>query len=139
MIIKLNNQTTSEPTVAPSFEDTESLKQETMESLSGYVSNLADKMSAMITELREDIKEDSWEYLRMMVDGFNWVLEAYNALSDTLNPDGANFDNKAFDTTIAEFGKAFCSKNIDSVTGYLESDIVPFLRKLDTVVTEKLS
>lgn len=137
MIIKLNNQPTLEP--APAAEDTEILRKETLESLNGYVSNLADKMSSMITELREDIKEDSWEYLRMMVDGFNWVLEAYNALSDTLNPDGANFDNKAFDNTITEFGKAFCSKNIDNVTGYLESDIVPFLRKLDTIVSEKRS
>lgn len=139
MIIKLNNQSTPNPTPAPASEDIELLKKETLESLNGYISNLADKMSSMITELREDIKEDSWEYLRMMVDGFNWVLEAYNSLTDILNPEGSNFDNNAINHTVTEFGKAFCSKNIDSVTGYLESDIIPFLRKLDTIVAEKLS
>lgn len=133
MIIKLNN------TSAPAdMENTGDIRKETLESMKNYIPNLTDKMSGMVTELRTGIQEDSWEFLRMMVDGFNWVLEAYNALSDLLNPEEKIFSKAEMNDKIAAFGTAFRAKDAQATADALEETILPFLTKLQQQVLANL-
>lgn len=118
MVINLNN---NEEKV-----DIEELRQETMESMKEYIGNLIPKFTEMITELRSDIKEDSWEYLRMMIDGFNWVIEAYNGTSVIINSDNS-IDEAKVQEAVDKLSESFIHQEANDVANILEDRIIPFL------------
>ena len=121
MIINLNNKSTEEEI------DVVSLQKETIESMKGYIPNLVQKLEGMVIELRTNVQEDSWEYLRMMIDGFNWVLEAYNGTSSIINQDGA-IDESNVQKTVDDFSDAFIGKKAEETATIIEVGVVPFLK-----------
>lgn len=121
MIINLNNKKSEENI------DVENLQKETMESMKEYIPNLITKLEGMVVELRTNIQEDSWEYLRMMIDGFNWVLEAYNGTSSIINKDGM-IDEKGVQKTVDDFGEAFIDKSVEETAKAIETGVLPFLK-----------
>lgn len=123
MVINLNNKQTE-------AQDITELQKETMETMSEYITTLAPKMSAMVEELRTNIQEDSWEFLRMMIDGFNWVLEAYNGTSSLINKNSQVINNEEVEKSVNEFGKAFRNQNAEETADIMEKKIIPFLNTL---------
>ena len=126
MIINLNNTRNEEVDEAINVEE---LQKETMESMKEYISNLIPKLESMVIELKSDIKEDTWEYLRMMVDGFNWVLEAYNGTSTIINAD-KSIDESNVQKVVDELGEAFVKKNATQTASSIENGVIPFLNEI---------
>lgn len=126
MIINLNNNKENEEVV-----DVEALQKETMESMKEYIPNLVPKLEGMVQELRTEIQEDTWEYLRMMIDGFNWVLEAYNGTSSIINANG-DIDEKSVQAVVDKLGDAFIDKRPEDVAGLIESGVIPFLKTIQS-------
>lgn len=114
--------------------NTEELQKETMETMKEYLGNLIPKMEGMVTELRTEVLEDTWEFLRMMVDGFNWVINAYNGCSDVINQGEQKINPEEIDTAISEFGKAFRDQDAEKTADSMEKDIIPFLKKLQSLI-----
>ena len=121
MIINLNNKSTEEEI------DVVSLQKETIESMKGYIPNLVQKLEGMVVELRTNVQEDSWEYLRMMIDGFNWVLEAYNGTSSIINQDGT-IDEAVVQKTVDDLSSAFIGNKAEETATIIEAGVVPFLK-----------
>lgn len=126
MIINLNNTKNEEVDETINVEE---LQKETMESMKEYISNLIPKLESMVIELKSDIKEDTWEYLRMMVDGFNWVLEAYNGTSTIINAD-KSIDESNVQKVVDELGEAFVKKNATQTASSIENGVIPFLNEI---------
>lgn len=127
MIINLNKTST---------EDTAALQKETMETMEEYLGNLIPKMEGMVQELRTEVLEDSWEFLRMMIDGFNWVIEGYNGCSDVINAKEKKISSDEIEPAIASFGKAYRAQNAEDTAKIMDEAIIPFLQKLQTVLSE---
>ncbi len=123
MVINLNNNSGEEI-------DVTSLQKETMETMKEYIGNLLPKLSDMVSELRSGIQEDMWEYLRMMIDGFNWVLEAYNGTSVIINADGS-IDEGAVQKAVDDFGNSYIDNNAEQTADVIESGIIPFLKAIE--------
>lgn len=123
MIINLNNKNEEEKI------DVESLQKETMESMKEYIPNLIPKLEGMVVELRNNIQEDSWEFLRMMIDGFNWVLEAYNGTSSIINKDGI-IDENSVQKAVDELGDCFVNQKAENTAAIIESEVIPFLNNI---------
>jgi len=123
MIINLNNKSEEEEI------DIESLQKETMESMKEYIPNLIPKLEGMVVELRNNIQEDSWEFLRMMIDGFNWVLEAYNGTSSIINKDGI-IDENSVQKAVDELGDCFVNQKAENTAAIIESEVIPFLNNI---------
>ena len=100
------------------------LQKETLASINEYLGNLIPGMKNAANELSGDFKEDTWEYLRMNMDGFNWVIQAYNGTQEIINADGTVIDNKDID------GTAYKSKDAAAIATSINDDIIPFLEKL---------
>lgn len=125
MIINLNNKKNEEVV------DVEALQKETMESMKEYIANLIPKLEGMVQELRTDIQEDTWEYLRMMIEGFNWVLEAYNGTSSIINATG-DIDEKKVQESVDKFSRAFIDNKADDTADVIETGVVPFLKTIQS-------
>jgi len=130
MIIDLNSAKTNEP------EDIEVLQKETLQSIAEYIPNLISGINTVVPELRGEEKEDTWEYLRMIIDGFNWVIDAYNGTSSLINNDKETIDEADISDKNNKLGKAYTSKNGTDVADSLEKDIVPFLNKLMEIASK---
>ncbi|MGN0346137.1 MAG: hypothetical protein ACI4DU_02515 [Lachnospiraceae bacterium] len=133
MIINLNVNK-EEPAENPSnAQDLLEMQKETIEMQKEYLTNLIPKMKGMVVELRTDIKEDSWEFLRMMVDGFNWVVEGFNGIEPIINTN-KEIDVSATDKLVNQFGISYRAKDAEATASALENDIIPFLEKLQTLL-----
>lgn len=109
------------------------LQKETIETLKEYLSSLIPCMENVIDEFRGILKEDSWEYLRMLIDGFNWTVEAFNGTMDIINKDGA-IDVKAVDAGVASFTDAYKAKDAAKVADAIEGHVIPFLKQVDAAI-----
>lgn len=106
------------------------LQKETIETLKEYLGNLIPGMQTVAGELKGEIKEDTWEYLRMILDGFNWVIEAYNGVRDCINKESAVVDDKSFDAGVKKLSDAYVKRNGEAVADALEGEIIPVLEAI---------
>lgn len=104
-------------------------QKETIVMVKEYLTKLIPGMNNSIAELKGDMKEDTWEYLRMIIDGFNWVVEAYNGVSSIINKDNI-IDENAVEMDVKNLGKSFKAKNPEETASVLENGILPFLKTL---------
>ena len=119
MIINLSEQNNQGTNI-------EELQTETMDSMKEYIGVLVPKMNGMIDELRGELKDDTWEFLRMMIDGFNWVIEAYNGTSSIINKD-KSINEDDVQKAVNEFGEAFVNKDPIKTADVMELKVIPFL------------
>lgn len=125
MIIDINKQCENDENI-----DIGELQKETIESLKEYIGKLSPKLKEMVIELRTNIQDDTWEYLRMMIDGFNWVIEAYNGTSSIINATG-EIDENAIQKTVDELGKAYIYMDAERVANSIEDGVIPFLALIE--------
>ncbi len=124
MIIDLNAASNNDKP-----EDIKTIQEETIDSIKEYLPELLRGINNVIPEVTGEEKEDTWEYLRMIIDGFNWVIEAYNGTSELLNPNGA-IDNRDISAKVDGLGKAYRNHDGNEVGAILQNDIVPFINQL---------
>lgn len=106
------------------------LQEETYASVKEYLGNLIPGMNNVIAELTGDMKEDTWEYLRMILDGFNWVVEAFNGIVDFIDPEHTKFDIAQIDASVLKLSDAYKARKAEDIAVILRDEIIPFLAKL---------
>lgn len=109
------------------------LQKETFDSVKEYLGNLIPGMKNVVAELSGDMKEDTWEYLRMILDGFNWVIEAFNGIVEYIDEEHTMFDMKEIDEAVKKLGDEYNKKDAAGIAKEIEEGILPFLEKLSTV------
>lgn len=110
------------------------LQNETIESLKTYLKSLIPSMEKVVIELKDEMQEDTWEYLRMILDGFNWAVEAFNATQDVINKDGI-IDVKVVDESVKSLSDSYTKKDAAGVATTLEECILPFLITIDKAIS----
>lgn len=129
MIVNLNSNNQSENNI-------EILQKETVESMKEYLPILIPKLEGMIQELHGELLEDTWEFLRMMTDGFEWVLEAYSGTYSYLCLT-ENILNEEAEKNIDAFRKCCDEHNEVEISNLLENSIIPLLNQINTVISNK--
>lgn len=109
------------------------IQKETLVMMGEYLGNLIPAMEKVIAELKGDMKEDTWEYLHMIIDGFNWIIEAYNGTSNIIIDAGANINADEVEAGVGVLGKGYNAKDAEGVANCLTETIVPFLKEIKTV------
>ena len=113
--------------------DITELQKETLASVNEYLTNLIPAMNKVIIELSGNEKEDTWEYLRMIIDGLNWVIEAYNGTSSYINKDSSKIDSAVVDASVKKLSLAYRNKDNGALSSVLAEDIIPFLTTLKSI------
>ena len=119
-----------------SEKELEELQKETLQMIGEYLDKLIPGMNTVVSELSGNEKEDTWEYLRMILDGFNWVCEAYNGTCGYISRNGGTFDNASIDENIKKLNSAYKSKDKDIVAAQLKDAILPFLSQLKEYIAK---
>lgn len=108
-------------------------QKEAMQEAASYLDRLIPATEELLTEFQSDIKEDSYEYLKLIVDGLNWVIELYNVTREIINEEEEQIDTEAMDRAMKKFGSAVAAHDDAVVAEELDQSVLPFLKKMKEI------
>ena len=104
---------------------------EALQAMLDYNPRLMNAMKCLATELLEERKPDTDEFLLAAIKGMNWETEILNGTKEVLEEQGADLDRKVINDAFLEFNDAFQKKD-DVAMGLLYRDkIIPFFEQFE--------
>ena len=111
---------------------------EALETLADYIPKLIGGIDTEKAELRGERKPDTDEYLKMIIDGINWVLGIVNGCMSLLEEYNIAFDKeKANDYSVA-FSNAYGTGNDTAIADSMDADVIPMIRLIQKTADEAL-
>ena len=95
-----------------------------------YEERLIPGLYAVITELTEERKEDTDEFLVTLINGMNWVFQIVNHTLDLLNEKEADLDKEKINDAITIFTKAKEEKNDEAIANAISEYLIPILQRV---------
>ena len=116
------------------MEDTNmSLKEQQVEALqvlTEYSVKLIKGMKTSAEELMGCRKEDTDEFLRMVLDGVNWELNVLNGCLSLINDEEKVLDKNRANETILDFQQVFSSKNDEAISKAITEKLIPLVEQI---------
>ncbi len=112
-------------------------KQQQLEALSelySYNKKLTKAIIDMIKELREELKDDSNEYLNLLTDGINWEFNVLNHTLDLINESEVVISAEYLSSVANNLSSAIQSKDALRIAEIFEKDIVKVFTTLDNTL-----
>ncbi|MBP3468239.1 MAG: hypothetical protein J6K26_01825 [Lachnospiraceae bacterium] len=109
------------------------VQKEVMQEAAEYLTRLIPAAEELKDEFCGELKEDSYDYLNMVVEGLNWVIQVYNGTKDEINSGTEQINSAEMDKKISAFGSAVISRNQQGIAKSLTEDVLPFLRKMKEI------
>lgn len=103
---------------------------EALTEMVSYEERLIPGLYAVITELTEERKEDTDEFLVTLINGMNWVFQIVNHTLDLLNEKEANLDKEKINDAITIFTKAKEEKNDEAIANAISEYLIPILQRV---------
>lgn len=111
---------------------------EALETLADYIPKLIGGIDTVKVELRGERKPDTDEYLKMIIDGINWVLGIVNGCMSLFEEYNIVFDKeKANDYSVA-FSKAYGTGNDTAIADSMDADVIPMIKLIQRTADEAL-
>lgn len=111
---------------------------EALETLADYIPKLIGGIDTVKAELRGERKPDTDEYLKMIIDGINWVLGIVNGCMRLFEEYNIAFDKeKANDYSVA-FSNAYGTGNDTAIADSMDADVIPMIRLIQKTADEAL-
>lgn len=100
---------------------------EALETLVNYTPKLNKGIETVIEELSGNSKDDTHEYLRVIIDGINWVLGIINGCLDLVAECNVAFDKDAANIKSKNFSDAYLTKEDAKTAESLRDDVLPLI------------
>ncbi len=113
-------------------------QKEALQVAKDYLVKLIAGMESVVPELKGDRREDTDEFLKQCLNGFNWTIQIYNRTSDLINEGKIRIVKTEVNKSILRFNEAMQSKNNRKVAEVLEKDIIVFLNNFSKAIDEVL-
>lgn len=111
---------------------------EALETLADYIPKLIGGIDTVKAELCGERKPDTDEYLKMIIDGINWVLGIVNGCMSLFEEYNIAFDKeKANDYSVA-FSNAYGTGNDTAIADSMDADVIPMIRLIQKTADEAL-
>ena len=108
---------------------------EILQSLAEYTQRLNKAMETVATELCGQKEDDTDEFLKQIIEGINWSIQALNGTLDIVNEDEIRIDKEEVNDKIVAFSKAYQSNN-DKVIGLAIINMLPIFQKIHDIAAE---
>lgn len=119
------------------MEDLRAEQIEALQTLVGYTPKLLGGIETSAGELLGERKEDTDGFLRLVIDGINWVLNIVNACLDMINEGEVRLDKEAANDASVRFSKAFATGDDATIGNSLLADVKPLIEEI-TAACEKV-
>ncbi|MBO6215917.1 MAG: hypothetical protein J6N76_10400 [Lachnospiraceae bacterium] len=99
-------------------------EREVLETLIEYSPKLIHGMQVVCTELLEDKAEDTYEYLKTVVEGMNWEIEVFNGFKELFAEMELSFDKDSMNEAVLRFNDAYKAKDDVAIAKCLMDDTI---------------
>lgn len=110
------------------MEDIRTQQNEVLSMASEYIEKLIPAITEICPELSGEMKDDTVDYLMQIIDGFNFMIECFNATREIVNPDGTVIIEDALEKEVGSLGDAIRAKDYPTVAKILEGTVTEFLK-----------
>lgn len=111
---------------------------EALETLADYIPKLLNGIGTVRDELNGARKPDTDEYLKMIIDGVNWVLGIINGCMSLLAEYNINFDKETANKYSVDFSEAYRTRDDKIIAASFDSDVIPMIKLIQTAADEAL-
>lgn len=111
---------------------------EALETLADYIPKLIGGIDTVKVELRGERKPDTDEYLKMIIDGINWVLGIVNGCMSLFEEYNIVFDKEKANDYSAAFSKAYGTGNDTAIADSMDADVIPMIKLIQRTADEAL-
>lgn len=111
---------------------------EALETLADYIPKLIGGIDTVKVELRGERKPDTDEYLKMVIDGINWVLGIVNGCMSLFEEYNIVFDKEKANDYSAAFSKAYGTGNDTAIADSMDADVIPMIKLIQRTADEAL-
>lgn len=103
-------------------------KLEALKTAGEYLEKLIPAMEQVITEIKGDMQEDTVDFLLQIIDGFNFMIETYNATKDLVNDPEILIVDEELESSVGRLSEGFSRKDYNAIADELSTNTVPFLK-----------
>lgn len=93
-----------------------------------YMDKLIPSMEQVIGEIKGEQQDDTIDFLVQIIDGFNFVIEIYNATEQIMNGGEPIIDKSELEAVVGKLSDGFAKRDYVAIANYLDESIVPFLK-----------
>lgn len=101
---------------------------EAISMVSEYIEKLIPAMTEVCEELTGTMKADTLDYLKQIIDAFNFVIETYNVTKDVVNEDGVLIIDSELDKEVNRLSDAMIAKDYKKAGMIMSGSIIDFLK-----------
>ena len=103
-------------------------KIEALKTAADYLERLIPAMDQVISEIKNEMQEDTIDFLLQIIDGLNFMIETYNATKDMINDPEPLINDDVLESTVGRLSDGFSKKDYSLIADELSTDIIPFLK-----------
>ena len=96
--------------------------------VSEYMDKVIPAMEEVCAELAGDMKDDTLDYLRQIIDAFNFVIETFNVTRDLVNEDEVLIVESELEKEIGTLSDAMMAKDYKRAGVIMQGGILDFLK-----------
>lgn len=109
----------------------ETIKEQKLEALrtaEDYLGRLIPAMEQVVAEIREQMQEDTVDFLLQIIDGLNFMVETYNVTRDIINDPEPLINDEQLENAVSRLSEGFSKKDYPAIAEELSTGIIPFLK-----------
>lgn len=114
-------------------------QREVLETVLEYTEKLKKGINEILDELKVCRKHDTIDFLRQIVDGLNWVIEAVNGTLPMLNEGKVRIVKESVNQAVNSLSEALRISDDIKIAEALETQMLPFLSVLREASEEVLA
>ena len=121
------------------MEDNRKEQVEALEALKDYNPKICKALAEIIPELRGEKKEDTQEYIEHIFRGVNWELQVINGTMELLNEKEQQVSKDSLNEMIVQVNDAYTSKEGEKLAQIIETELLPFVERLESYIGKALA
>lgn len=118
------------------------LNAEQIEALEVYIEynkKLMNSINMLLSELREQRKDDTDEFQKKIIEGLNWEIQILNGTLSLINQKEERIDKNEVNQQVLKLEKALKTGEDKEIADSFENDILPEFTKVEEIIQTVLN
>lgn len=115
----------------------DNLREQQIEAIKVYLEynkKLMNSINMLLSELREERKEDTDEFQKKIIEGLNWEIQILNGTLSLINQEEERINKNEVNQQILKLGEALKTEEDKKIADSFENDILPEFEKIGKVI-----
>lgn len=115
----------------------ENLNIEQIEALEVYIEynkKLMNSINMLLSELREQRREDTDEFQKKIIEGLNWEIQILNGTLSLINQKEERINKNEVNQQVLKLGEALKTGDDKKIADSFEKDILPEFTKVEEII-----